>query len=130
MTGVQTCALPISHLHKFGTVSGVSFAVWAPNADGVSVVGDFNGWDGRLHQMRVLGGSGVWELFIPDLQQGALYKYEIRARGWLPFLKTDPYAGYTEIPPATSSIVFKSAFKFRDQHWLKRRAEGDRKSVV
>ncbi len=111
-----------AHVLKLGSVSGVSFAVWAPHADGVSVVGDFNAWDGRVNQMRMLGGSGVWELFIPDLLPGALYKYEIRSQGWLPFLKTDPYARYTEIPPATSSIVFESSYKFEDHGWLKQRA--------
>src|SRR5438876_763821 len=112
-----------AHVRKIEGVTGVSFAVWAPNADGVSVLGDFNGWDGRLHPMRMLGSSGVWELFIPDLQPGTLYKYEIRAGGWLPFLKADPYASYMEIPPATSSIVFESNYKFSDQEWLNRRAE-------
>src|SRR6266496_2942592 len=111
-----------AHVLKLGSVSGGSFAVWAPHADGVSVVGDFNAWDGRVNQMRMLGGSGVWELFIPDLLPGALYKYEIRSQGWLPFLKTDPYARYTEIPPATSSIVFESSYKFEDHGWLKQRA--------
>jgi 1,4-alpha-glucan branching enzyme len=111
-----------SHVRKIGRITGVSFAVWAPQADSVSVVGDFNGWDGRLHQMRNLYGSGVWEIFIPDLGPGALYKYEIRSRGWLPFLKTDPYAQYTEAPPGTSSIVYDSSFKFRDSKWIKARA--------
>jgi 1,4-alpha-glucan branching enzyme len=111
-----------SQVRKSGRIRGVSFAVWAPQADSVSVVGDFNGWDGRLHQMRNLYGSGVWEIFIPDLGPGALYKYEIRSRGWTPFLKTDPYAQYTEVPPGTSSIVYESNFKFRDAKWLKSRA--------
>ena len=111
-----------AHVQKIDRVSGVSFAVWAPQAQGVSVVGDFNGWDGRLHQRRNLNGSGVWEIFIPDLGPGALYKYEIRARGWMPFLKTDPYAQYTEVPPGTSSIVFESTYKFRDVKWMKQRA--------
>ena len=111
-----------SHVRKIGRVKGVSFAVWAPQADGVSVVGDFNGWDGRLHQMRNLFGSGIWEIFIPGLRPGALYKYEIRARDWLPFLKTDPYAQYTEVPPRTSSIVYESTYKFRDGKWLAARA--------
>jgi 1,4-alpha-glucan branching enzyme len=110
-----------AHVRTIQRVKGVSFAVWAPQADGVSVVGDFNGWDGRLHMMRRLG-SGVWEIFIPDVQPGALYKYEIRARGWLPFLKTDPYAFYTEVPPGTSAIVYESTYKFRDAQWLKERA--------
>ncbi|HXD30693.1 MAG TPA: 1,4-alpha-glucan branching protein GlgB [Pyrinomonadaceae bacterium] len=111
-----------AHPGRLGQVSGVGFAVWAPNAAGVSVVGDFNSWDGRLHQMRKLGVSGVWELFIPDLKPGSLYKYEIRGRRGLPFLKTDPYANYTEIPPNTSSIVHESRYNFRDSKWMKQRA--------
>jgi 1,4-alpha-glucan branching enzyme len=111
-----------AHVHKFGPTSGVAFAVWAPGAAGVSVVGDFNGWDGRLHQMRILGSSGVWELFVPDLTPGLLYKFEIRKRRGLPFLKADPYANYTEIPPQTSSIVFQTKHKFRDASWLTERA--------
>jgi 1,4-alpha-glucan branching enzyme len=112
-----------SHYRKMGRIAGVSFAVWAPHAEGVSVVGNFNSWDGRLHPMRMLGSSGVWELFIPELQPGELYKYEIRTHHRLPFLKADPFANYTEIPPATSSVVFNSTYKFRDEEWLKRRAE-------
>ncbi|HKZ78108.1 MAG TPA: 1,4-alpha-glucan branching protein GlgB [Pyrinomonadaceae bacterium] len=114
-----------AHVRRIGEIDGVAFAVWAPHAEGVSVVGDFNGWDGRLHPMRKLGSSGVWELFIPDLPVGSLYKYEIRARRGLPFLKSDPYATYTEIPPATSSIVFESKYKFRDSQWLKKRASSE-----
>jgi 1,4-alpha-glucan branching enzyme len=111
-----------AHVRRIGRIAGVSFAVWAPQASSVSVVGDFNGWDGRLHQMRRLGSSGVWELFVPDLPSGSLYKFEIRARRGPPFLKADPYASYTEIPPATSSIVYKSQYKFRDKAWMEARA--------
>jgi 1,4-alpha-glucan branching enzyme len=111
-----------AHRRTVRRVNGVSFAVWAPHAEGVSVVGNFNGWDGRLHQMRMLGSSGVWEIFIPDLLEGELYKYEIRTRRRSPFLKADPYANYTEIPPFTSSIVYESEFKFRDAQWLKNRS--------
>jgi len=111
-----------AHPRKIGRVKGVSFAVWAPQAEGVSVVGNFNGWDGRLHQMRSLGSSGVWEIFIPDLQPGEMYKYEIRTRRHLPFLKSDPYATYTEIPPATSAVVYDSKYKFGDAKWMKMRA--------
>ncbi|MGI8733868.1 MAG: 1,4-alpha-glucan branching protein GlgB [Pyrinomonadaceae bacterium] len=110
-----------SHVRKIGKVNGVSFAVWAPHAEGVSVVGTFNGWRGSTHQMRMLGGSGVWELFIPGLEAGALYKYEIRTSGDPSFLKADPYAFYMEVPPNTSSIVYQPAYKFRDQKWLKQR---------
>jgi 1,4-alpha-glucan branching enzyme len=114
-----------AHVHDMGGTGGVSFAVWAPSADGVSVVGDFNNWDGRLHQMRRLGVSGIWELFIPDLSSGALYKYEIHRRGGLAFLKADPYALYTEVPPATSSIVFAPSYQFTDHEWMERRASED-----
>ncbi len=109
-------------MQDYGTVRGVSFAVWAPNAGGVSVVGDFNSWDGRLHQMRRLGASGVWEIFVPDIGPGALYKFEIHNPGALAFLKTDPYALYTEVPPATSSIVYEPTFRFTDDEWIERRA--------
>ena len=112
-----------AHVRNVGRVNGVFFAVWAPHAEGVSVVGTFNGWNGKLHQMRMLGGSGVWELFIPDLEPGTMYKYEIRARGWRPFLKADPYAVLMEVPPNTSSIVYQSTYKFQDQKWLARRAK-------
>ena len=111
-----------AHVRKLGRTNGVAFAVWAPQAEGVSVVGDFNNWDGRFHQMRRLGGSGVWELFIPDLGPGTLYKFEIRKKRGLPFLKADPYAQYTEVPPNTSSIVYDSQYKFRDAKWIKQRA--------
>ncbi|HEY6122381.1 MAG TPA: 1,4-alpha-glucan branching protein GlgB [Pyrinomonadaceae bacterium] len=111
-----------AHATRIGSTRGVSFAVWAPHAEGLSVVGNFNGWDGRLHQMRMIGSSGVWELFIPDLAPGELYKYEIRSRRGLPFLKTDPYGAFTETPPATSSIVYESKYRFRDSAWLSRRA--------
>ncbi len=110
-----------AHVTKVGRTAGVRFAVWAPHASGVSVVGDFNGWDGRFHPMRRLGSSGVWELFIPELPAGQLYKFEIRSRKGLPFLKADPYAQYTEIPPHTSSIVYDSNYKFRDAKWIKNR---------
>ncbi|HEV2171390.1 MAG TPA: hypothetical protein VGR40_10600, partial [Candidatus Binatus sp.] len=64
-----------AHVHEMDGIAGVAFAVWAPNASGVSVVGDFNGWDGRLHMMRMLGSSGIWESFVPDIQPGTRYKY-------------------------------------------------------
>src|SRR5262245_494611 len=111
-----------AHVLSVNRVPGVSFAVWAPQASGVSVVGDFNGWDGRFHQMRSLGASGVWEVFVPELAGGALYKFEIRRPKGLPFLKADPYAQYTEVPPNTSSIVYESKYKFRDSRWLKQRS--------
>ncbi|MFS8085736.1 MAG: 1,4-alpha-glucan branching protein GlgB, partial [Acidobacteriota bacterium] len=96
---------------------GVAFAVWAPSADRVGVAGNFNGWDGKQHPMRRLGGSGVWELFIPGLKAGELYKYAIK-HGRRTFLKADPYASMMEVPPQTSSVVFKSNYKFQDQDWI------------
>jgi len=116
-----------SHEHTVGDVSGILFAVWAPNAERVSVVGDFNQWDGRRHPMRVRGGSGVWELFLPDLEPGNLYKYEIRNRDTGEIcLKTDPYAQAFEVRPGTASIVSPpSRYAWDDQGWLDGRASAD-----
>ena len=114
-----------SHVREMNGVTGVAFAVWAPGVAGVSVVGEFNGWDGRLHPMRSLGASGVWELFVPEVPAGSVYKYEIRtASGPLP-LKADPYARRTEHPPANGSIVFEPTYKFRDDAWMAARAKRD-----
>src|SRR5437867_1114039 len=106
----------ITHEGKRGT----AFAVWAPNAAQVSVVGNFNGWDGKENRMRRLSDSGVWEVFIPGLCDRELYKYEIK-HGRRKFLKADPYAFMMEVPPDTSSIVFKSRYKFRDRAWITKR---------
>ncbi len=101
-------------------VSGICFAVWAPNALRVSVVGDFNDWDGRRHVMRVHPGSGIWEIFIPGVKVGAFYKYEIldRQGGLLP-LKTDPMAHFFEPPAGNASIVYRSHHRWRDHAWMK-----------
>jgi 1,4-alpha-glucan branching enzyme len=113
-----------AHVTRIKRKPGVAFAVWAPQADTVSVVGDFNSWDGRVNPMRRLSASsGVWELFIPDLGPGALYKFEIRTGRGIPFLKADPYAQYTETPPNTSSVVYQSKYKFRDSKWMKQRVD-------
>ncbi|MDX6289239.1 MAG: 1,4-alpha-glucan branching enzyme [Blastocatellia bacterium] len=109
-----------AHVSTHEGTRGVRFAVWAPNAKSVSVVGDFNEWDGARNPMRSLGSSGVWELFIPGLRQGELYKYEIKS-GRHKFLKADPYALMMEVPPNTSSVVFKSEYKFRDRAWMTQR---------
>ncbi len=105
-------------------VSGVNFAVWAPNAERVSVVGDFNLWDGRAHPMRALGASGVWQLFIPDLTPGCLYKFEIRNRhSGAVFVKTDPYGQAFELRPGTAArVVGESDYAWQDAAWLKERA--------
>ena len=116
-----------AHPHEVEGVGGVLFAVWAPNAERVSVVGDFNRWDGRSHPMRVRGSSGVWELFIPDLPTGTLYKFEIRNRhsGEI-LLKTDPYGQRFELRPGTASIVVDDlAYPWKDSDWLERRRKAD-----
>ena len=106
-------------------IKGVLFATWAPNAARVSVVGDFNHWDGRIHQMRVRGGSGVWELFIPGITSGTLYKFEIRNReNGLIYLKSDPYAQQFELRPATACMVpTLSHYAWNDAKWLASRPE-------
>jgi 1,4-alpha-glucan branching enzyme len=107
-----------AHVREHEGVQGTSFAVWAPNADGVSVVGDFNSWDGRLDMMRMLGNSGVWEIFVPDLTAGTRYKYEIRTKAGGLTLKSDPFAFATECPPATASRVYHSDYSFNDAAWM------------
>src|SRR3989454_486171 len=115
-----------AHPREVDGVSGVSFAVWAPNALRVSVVGDFNRWDGRYFPMRLLGNSGVWEIFIPGLQEGFLYKYEIVPRRGAMRLKTDPYGAYFEGPPNNASIIWNVAnHEWHDQAWMERRARTD-----
>ena len=101
---------------------GTSFAVWAPGAQAVRVVGDFNGWDGRLNPMRALGSSGVWEIFLPEVGPGAHYKFEVvTAQGQLS-LRADPFAFGTEAPPATASVVTQSRHKWQDEAWFAQRA--------
>ena len=116
-----------AHLTHHHGVAGVSFAVWAPTARGVSVVGDFNGWDGRLHAMRRMGASGIWELFVPEVGEGTRYKFEIRpGHGEGRLLKSDPFAFRTEPPPATASVVHDlKRFAWTDDAWLQQRAEGN-----
>ena len=107
-------------------VAGVRFATWAPNAERVSVVGDFNAWDGRCHPMRVRGGSGIWELFIPDLDVGACYKFELRNRHSSEVvLKGDPYGRQFELRPATASLVHQSSHEWGDAAWMEERARRD-----
>jgi 1,4-alpha-glucan branching enzyme len=101
---------------------GTAFAVWAPNARGVRVAGDFNYWDGRAHPMRSLGGSGVWELFVPGTGDGARYKYSICGRDGVWRDKADPMAFATEVPPLTASVVFTSGYGWTDEDWIAERA--------
>ena len=114
-----------AHPCELDGVGGTSFALWAPNAAGISVVGNFNAWDGRLDMMRRLGISGLWELFIPDLGPGTLYKYEIRTPDGGILLKSDPFASATECPPATASRVYQSGYFFNDAAWMSARENQD-----
>lgn len=111
-----------AQLRAVDGAAGTSFAVWAPSAQRVSVVGDFNGWDGRCHQMRPLGMSGVWEIFVPGVAQGAHYKFEIRNAQGKVVLKTDPYGFFFEAAPKNSAIVWNNRkFKWTDKSWLAQR---------
>ncbi|HYM80247.1 MAG TPA: 1,4-alpha-glucan branching protein GlgB [Candidatus Limnocylindria bacterium] len=105
-------------------VRGVDFTVWAPNARVVSLVGDFNGWDFRTHPMRQRGDTGVWELFVPDLGQGDLYKFAILAPVGPRLVKADPYGFAMELPPNTASVVWDlNRFRWSDDEWMERRGE-------
>ncbi|HLK01233.1 MAG TPA: 1,4-alpha-glucan branching protein GlgB [Streptosporangiaceae bacterium] len=111
-----------SHVRVVDGVTGVAFAVWAPNARGIRVAADFNFWDGAAYPMRSLGGSGVWELFVPGVGAGTRYKYQIRGRDGTWREKADPMARATEVPPATASVVFESRYDWDDAAWLAERA--------
>lgn len=115
-----------SHVREYagplGTVSGVSFAVWAPRAEAVHVIGDFNGWDRISHPMRALGGSGVWELFVPGAAEGMNYQYAIRGKKGHVVTHTDPMARRTEVAPKTAAIVTESHYTWADQAWMTERA--------
>jgi len=110
-----------SHVTTLDGVAGTAFAVWAPNASGVRVIGDFNGWDGRAFPMRSLGASGVWELFVPGVGEGTRYKYEIATRDGRMLQKADPMAQAAEEPPATASVVQVSRHTWQDAEWMARR---------
>ena len=113
-----------AHEMELDGVRGTSFAVWAPNAVRVSVVGDFNFWDGRRHPMNRLGESGVHQLFIPGVQAGDIYKYEIKLKGDLTMLKSDPYGFGMEVRPATASVVRNiSNYPWQDSKWMKKRTD-------
>ena len=105
-----------------GEVDGTSFSVWAPRAKAVRVIGDFNDWDGRVHPMRLIGTSGVWELFVPGVGAGAVYKYEIRGADDVVRTKADPMARRTECPPNTASVVDESGYTWSDTAWMEQRA--------
>ncbi len=113
-----------AHLRKVGKVEGVYFAVWAPNAQRVSVVGDWNGWDGRVNPMRQLLPSGVWELFVPGVEEGAHYKFEIRTPNGALLLKSDPFAFFNQHGLRTSSLVYNlERYQWSDDAWMAARRE-------
>jgi 1,4-alpha-glucan branching enzyme len=111
-----------AHLRTVDGVTGVNFAVWAPNADGVSVVGDFNEWDGRRHPMHKHIPSGIWELFIPHLDSGEKYKFRVHHHGWSRD-KCDPFGFAAEVPPRTASVVANlHNYSWGDQRWMRQRS--------
>ncbi len=115
-----------AHEHRADGVAGILFAVWAPGAERVSVVGDFNDWDGRVNPMRVRGSSGIWELFVPDLEPGSLYKFEVRSRSGSVEVKIDPYARAFQVRPQNACIVMtESIYEWKDSAWMQTRAESD-----
>jgi 1,4-alpha-glucan branching enzyme len=108
-----------AHVMEHSGVRGALFAVWAPNAARVSVVGDFNGWDGRRHPMRERGSSGIWELFLPGLGEGTAYKYEILTKGGATLLKSDPQGFFAELRPKTASVVWDTdKYGWGDEAWI------------
>jgi 1,4-alpha-glucan branching enzyme len=114
-----------AHKQTLNGIEGFAFAVWAPNARSVRLVGSFNSWDGRLNPMRAMGSSGIWELFIPDLGEGELYKFEVvSAQGNL-VLKTDPYGFATEVPPSNACITYETHHEWADEQWIENRREWD-----
>ncbi|NER81360.1 MAG: 1,4-alpha-glucan branching enzyme, partial [Leptolyngbya sp. SIO1D8] len=114
-----------AHPTEIDGVSGVYFAVWAPNGRNVSVLGNFNHWDGRKHQMR-LTGSGIWELFIPELQVGESYKFEIKNQSGHIYEKSDPYGFQQEVRPKTASIVADlDAYNWQDADWMEKRRHSE-----
>ena len=118
-----------AHVHVYdtpqGEVTGVSFAVWAPNARGVRVTGSFNHWDSLAHPMRSLGSTGIWEIFIPNIGDGTIYKFAILGADGVWREKADPFAFATEVPPATGSVVYTSGYQWTDTEWMTRRAQTD-----
>ena len=111
-----------AHVRTVDGVEGTAFAVWAPNARAVQVIGSFTSWDGRLHSMRSLGTSGVWELFVPGVGAGEVYKFRILGADGTWREKADPMARAAEVPPATGSVITVSDFEWTDDHWLAERA--------
>jgi len=115
-----------AHYREINGIGGTEFAVWAPNARSVSVVGTFNGWDRRRHAMRVLGSSGVWEIFIPGVGEGELYKFEIKTHDGHVLEKSDPFARRFELRPRCASVVHSRLYhEWHDEEWLRQRRDSD-----
>ncbi len=113
-----------SHQQIIDDIPGTMFRVWAPSAQRVSIIGDFNYWDGRVHQMRVLDGSGIWELFIPGISQGDIYKFEIRSQHGQILEKSDPYQVFGELRPKTASVVWDlDEYQWQDQSWQEKQTK-------
>src|SRR5690606_33239580 len=111
-----------AHLIHNKDFQGVRFTVWAPNAKSVSVVGDFNDWDGTKHPMKKINAEGLWVCFVPNIGKGSLYKYEIHTHDGRFFLKSDPYAFYSELRPKTASIVYPlDDYEWNDEEWMKKK---------
>ncbi|SEM18369.1 1,4-alpha-glucan branching enzyme [Paenisporosarcina quisquiliarum] len=115
-----------AHILDEKDIQGVRFAVWAPNARQVSVVGNFNNWNGTQHKLECLDQSGIWVLFVPELAHGDIYKYEVTGPDGRKELKADPYAFYSELRPETASIIYNlNTFKWQDQKWMANRVKKD-----
>ncbi|MEC5149098.1 1,4-alpha-glucan branching protein GlgB [Cryobacterium sp. GrIS_2_6] len=119
-SGATVAPLPTDE--TAGLVAGTSFSVWAPHAQAVRVIGDFNSWSGILHAMRNMGSTGVWELFVPGLHPGSNYKFELLAQSGEWVRKADPMARYTEVPPMTASVIGETHYQWADAEWLAERA--------
>ena len=115
-----------AHLMEVEGIRGTRFTVWAPNAKRVSVVGEFNHWNGLQHPMQAIGSSGIWELFLPGIGEGMLYKFEIKGQNGEVFLKSDPFAFASEIRPSTASRVANlEDYVWQDESWMENRTRQD-----
>jgi len=111
-----------AHKKKVQGMEGIQFSIWAPNANGVSVIGDFNNWNGYINPLKNVEKSGIWQIFIPSLEYGKLYKYEITTKDEKILVKTDPFAYYTELRPHNSAFTFDiDEYKWNDEKWLEKR---------
>ena len=118
-----------AHFMTIDGTEGTFFAVWAPNALRVSVVGDFNHWDGRLHQMTRNPEGGIFEIFIPDVKPGECYKFELKVKGGLTYLKADPYAFGQQLRPDTASVVRDFQYVWKDGKWMKDREKRQQEKI-